>query len=441
MCHARVEVVHTIGRRRVHDAGAVAVGGVVGQVHGRQALVAMAAVFARHAVQRVPELQPVQLFASSGGQHCALQAIAQQAAFHQRLGQHQQAARCVHQRIDDFRVQVQRLVGRQGPGSGGPDDHKGVLVQLRQAKRSRQARRVVCLKGDVQRLALLVLVFDFKLGQRAAAVKAPVHGLEAPVDKTALDHALESAQFTGLVREIHGLVRVVPIAQDAQALEVCHLLTDLLCGVGAASGLHFIARELAAMLLFNRVLNWQAMAFPARDVQGVKAFQLARLDNHVLQNLVDRMAHVDLAIGIGRTVVQDELRMAAARCTQALVQAFVVPFLHPAGLALGQIAAHREGGLRQVQRAAVVRGDRGRRRSWGGAVGEGVGHGGWWLNRERRLHQALPERRGRQLAVRKGSGLVTGPWFWLCSGAMAGWPRNRRSNSVARGLAQGLGVA
>eukprot|EP01034_Spumella_vulgaris_P043126 gene43126-53530_t len=51
------------------------------------------------------------------GQRGALQAFVDQ-----RLGQHQQAAGRVDQRIDDLRVEVQRLVGGNRPGGGGPDD-------------------------------------------------------------------------------------------------------------------------------------------------------------------------------------------------------------------------------------------------------------------------------------------------------------------------------
>src|SRR5690606_40899703 len=52
----------------------------------------------------------------------------------------------------------------------------------------------------------------------------------------------------------------------------------------------------------------QAMAIPARHVGGVEAGQGARADDHVLDDLVNRVADVDAAVGVGRAVVQDELR-------------------------------------------------------------------------------------------------------------------------------------
>ena len=106
--------------------------------------------------------------------------------------------------------------------------------------------------------------------------------------------------------------------------------------------------------LLDRVLDRQAVAVPAGHVLRVEAGQLPRLDDHVLEHLVDGVAHVDLAVGVGRAVVQHEQRRAVARVAQLLVQALFVPVLDPARLALGQVAAHRERRVGQVQRGAVV---------------------------------------------------------------------------------------
>ena len=103
------------------------------------------------------------------------------------------------------------------------------------------------------------------------------------------------------------------------------------------------------------------MAVPARHVARVEAGQLLGLDDHVLEDLVDRVADVQLAVGVRRTVVQHEQRRAAARDAQLLVDALLVPALDPARLALGQVAAHRKRRVGQVQGGAVV--------------GLGVGHG------------------------------------------------------------------
>ena len=147
---------------------------------------------------------------------------------------------------------------------------------------------------------------------------------------------------------------MVPVAQHAQAFEIFALLVNLLGGISAAFGLHLVTRQFAAKFLLNCVLNRQAVAVPARNVGGVHVFQLARLDDHVFQDLVDGMAHVNLAIGVGRAVVQHKLGVVAAGGAQFLVNALLFPLFDPLRLPLGQVAAHRERGVGQVQGAAVV---------------------------------------------------------------------------------------
>ncbi len=164
-----------------------------------------------------------------------------------------------------------------------------------------------------------------------------------------------------LAGKVHGFVGVVPLAQHAQALEVGHLLGNLLGGKGAALGLHLVARQVAAMQFFDGVFNGQAVAVPAGGVQRIKALQLAAFDDHVFQDFVHRVADVDLAVGIRRAVVQDEFGRSLAGGPQLLVDALLVPVLGPLRLALGQVAAHGKGRIGHVQRGAVG--------AFGGALG------------------------------------------------------------------------
>ena len=96
-----------------------------------------------------------------------------------------------------------------------------------------------------------------------------------------------------------------------------------------------------------------------QEAVAVGALAALRADDDVLQDLVERRADVDVAVGVGRAVMQHEFGLAAAGVAQALVQAALVPGLDPARLALGQVAAHRERRVRQVEGGAVVRGGHG----------------------------------------------------------------------------------
>ena len=62
------------------------------------------------------------------------------------------------------------------------------------------------------------------------------------------------------------------------------------------------------------------MAVPARHIGRILAQQVLRAADHVLEDVVERVADVHVAIGIGRAVVEDELLAAPARVAQLLVQ-------------------------------------------------------------------------------------------------------------------------
>ena len=117
------------------------------------------------------------------------------------------------------------------------------------------------------------------------------------------------------------------------------------------------------MQFFNGVFNRQAVAVPAGDVLRVKASQLLGLDDHVLEHFVQRVADVQLAVGVRRAVVQHKQGSTLPGIAQFFVEALLVPGLHPGRLALGQIAPHGKGRVGQVQGAAVI----------GGLVGHGWG--------------------------------------------------------------------
>ena len=109
------------------------------------------------------------------------------------------------------------------------------------------------------------------------------------------------------VVEIHRQVGVVPVAEHAEADEVLALLVDLLVGVFAAGLAKLIGLDLDTDLadaFLDLVLDGQAVAIPAGHVGRVFTVQRARLDDHVLEDLVDRVADVDVAVGVGRAIVQ-----------------------------------------------------------------------------------------------------------------------------------------
>src|SRR5690606_23084344 len=167
----------------------------------------------------------------------------------------------------------------------------------------------------------------------------------------------QGADLVGLEAEVQALVRVVPVADHAQALEVLALDLDLRLRVFAALlpelGRVQLDADLAVLLL-DRDLDRQAVAVPARAVRRVEAGQVARLDDEVLEDLVDRVAEVDRAVGVWRAVVQHEQRAALGVRAQLLVEAFGFPAREDVGLAARQVATHGEVGGGQVEGSFVV---------------------------------------------------------------------------------------
>ncbi|MDT4842906.1 hypothetical protein FQZ97_768210 [compost metagenome] len=325
------------------DTGTGAQLDVVGEIDRRQAL-----------VERVTEADQFQRLAFRRGDHLALQAVALQAAFDQFLGQQQQLVANIDQGVIELRVDVERLVGGNGPGRGGPDHDARRLDQRAQAKSRGQPVVVLDREGHVDGIGFLVLVLDFRFSQGRAAVETPVDRLQALEHEPLLDHFGQGADLTGFVGEVHGLVWIVPITENAETDEIGLLPFDLLAGVGAATLAGLVGRLVLAEGGFHLVLDRQAVAVPTRHIRCVVAGQGLGTGDDVLEDLVDRMTDMNAAVGIGRTVVQDEFRPAFAQLPQLLIQTHVVPALQNLRLALRQAGLHRELGIRQVERSFVV---------------------------------------------------------------------------------------
>ena len=199
----------------------------------------------------------------------------------------------------------------------------------------------------------MLLVLDLGFGEGGAVVDAPVDGLEALVDEALLEEVVEGLERCGpRSRERHGQVGLVPAAEDADALELGALQVDVLLGVGAAGvadgeGVHL--QLFAAELLVDLDLDGQAVAVPAGDVGGVEAGHGLRLDDEVLDALVEGVAEVDGAVGVGRAVVEDVFGRAGAGGANLGVEVLLLPRGEAEGLVDGQVGLHGEGGLGQVQ--------------------------------------------------------------------------------------------
>ena len=153
--------------------------------------------------------------------------------------------------------------------------------------------------------------------------------------------------------EIHRQIGFVPSAGDAQPFEFLTLDIDPTFGKAAA----FLAEidnvdlvlvlALGAVSLFDLPFDGQAVAIPAGDIARVKARHLLGAHDHILEDLVQRMANVQMPVRIGGAIMQGEglARSIAGLFAQAVVNPDLFPAGKPARLALGQARAHRKFGL------------------------------------------------------------------------------------------------
>ena len=235
----------------------------------------------------------------------------------------------------------------QRPGSGGPDDGGDLAAGQRRI----DGRRVRCEPvAHIDRRAGVVFVLDLGFGQGGAVVDAPVDRLQAAVDEAFLKKAVRTPPGSGLRSARHGLVGRFPAAKAADALKLRGLQVDVLLRVGAAGIQDRGSRHLqllAAQLLVDLDLDGQAVAVVAGDVGGVEAGHGLGLDDEVLQALVQRVAQVNGSVGVGRAVVKQVDRAAAAGLAQLFIEPERGPASQPKRLILRQIGLHREGGLGQ----------------------------------------------------------------------------------------------
>src|SRR5437773_4546532 len=163
-------------------------------------------------------------------------------------------------------------------------------------------------------------------------------GLLAPVEEALGDATPEDTHRLRLVRGIHGEVGTLPVAEDAEPLELRALDGDVAPRVGAAALADLELRELvlSADLALHLELDRQPVAVPPRHVGGEAPAHRAVLHNEVLQDLVERVADVDVAVGVRRPVVQDEAGTTGVGLEQLLVESQLGPAPEDLRLALGE---------------------------------------------------------------------------------------------------------
>jgi hypothetical protein len=152
----------------------------------------------------------------------------------------------------------------------------------------------------------VVFVFDFSLGKGCRIADAPINRLASAIDVAFLHEIQESVGDRGFIVEAHRQIRIVPAAENAQALEIFLVLFDVTRRKFATQLSELRRRNFAfaAQFLFHLCFDRQAVAIPAGNVRRVVASHALRLDDQVFQNFVQAGAEVNRPGRIGRPVVK-----------------------------------------------------------------------------------------------------------------------------------------
>ena len=219
----------------------------------------------------------------------------------------------LHDNVIKLRIESHPLVPRQGPGCRRPDHHEN-LSFAPVFMFSRHSAEQVTFIGygkthiDCRRLFIQILHLCFR--QCGAAIQTPVYRLKTPHKVLRFNHLAQRTHNVRFGLVIHGQVRRIPISQHSQPLKIGLLSGYLFLRVFAAS----IAKRARihpyaylADLLLHLVFNGQPMAVPAGHIRAIQPIEAVRLDDNVFQDFIDGMPEMDVAVGIGWTVMQDIL--------------------------------------------------------------------------------------------------------------------------------------
>ena len=275
----------------------------------------------------------------------------------QFLGEHIDIARRhLDQIVFKYRIDRDRKVARQSPGGRGPD-HKVYVIQAAGDRGDLAALVIGHVELDIDGRTRLILVFDLRLGKRSLIMRAPVDRLHALVDIALLGHLAENLDLGGLIVVGQRQIRAVPVADDTQALKLSALGVDMLMRKFLALGAELRGGNLAAIhavSLDRLTLDRQAVSIPAGDIRRLIAKHVARTQNEVLKDLIERMAHVQIAVGIRRAVMQNEERLALVLLHQLMIKVVFFPALQKTRLALGQAGTHGKISFWQIDRIVII---------------------------------------------------------------------------------------
>ena len=178
-----------------------------------------------------------------------------------------------------------------------------------------------------------------------------MHGFAPAEDVSGLEHFSKHLDLGRFKLRLEGQIGTVKVSKHPIPLETGRLLLDgFLCEFGGALPQRDGRKALSFLGLHSLQdleLNGKAVTIPSGDIVHLLALEDLMAVDEVLQELVEGMANVQVAIGVRRSVVKD-VPLGAGLLgigAQLVVQINRFPVLLQLRLALDGVGALREGSL------------------------------------------------------------------------------------------------
>mmetsp|Transcript_30728 Transcript_30728/g.58301 ORF Transcript_30728/g.58301 Transcript_30728/m.58301 type:complete len:243 (+) Transcript_30728:2425-3153(+) len=154
-------------------------------------------------------------------------------------------------------------------------------------------------------------ILQLCLRQRRPTRRTPMHRLPPPKDIPLLVHLSKHANLRRLVLRQQGQVRIIKVTDDTVPLKTLRLLLHRLLRKFRRT---FPQGNGGQRLTFLRLhclqhleLDGQSVTVPSGNVMDLLPAQHLMPVDEILQQFVEGVSDVQVSIGVGRTIMQDEL--------------------------------------------------------------------------------------------------------------------------------------
>ena len=227
----------------------------------------------------------------------------------QLAGHEQHFVTVFHKGILKIRVQRHRHVAGNSPGRGGPDYNIN-----RPAVHAFRSLAIVFgqREFDINGRRLLVCIFNFRFRQCGFAMGAPVNRFQSFINVTLVGHGAKYANLLRFKRMLQGQIGMIPVAQHAQPFEFFPLDIHKLMGVGITFCPQIQRRHAVTVHTHSvetGMFNRHAVRIPAGNIRSIIALGIFIFNDDIFQYFIQRMPHMDMAVGIRRSVMEYPLGM------------------------------------------------------------------------------------------------------------------------------------